>query len=96
MSDKEYEFCLKLHNRLKDYIKPSVFVTIQENGKLNIIMYDKIYGIRYEWCLNKFGERLKNSDDSTINTDVISRSVVKDYRKFLLNKFLKNENERGN
>ena len=85
MKDYEYSFCLSLHDKIRDVIKPSVYVMVDDRDRLCVIIHDKHYGITYDWTLEGFTKRFNNG----VTTKEISRDVINAYRSYINQKFFK-------
>lgn len=85
MIDYEYLFVTNLHQKLKEAIKGKVFCAIKDDH-LYISIETKEIG-KYEYMLDSsFADDLIHGQ---ISTDNVTEVVVRDYRSYIIRRFLK-------
>lgn len=85
MKEYEYDFCMSLHSKIRSRIKPNVYIIVDDNNRLVITIYDKMYGITYDWILSDFSEKFSDG----LLSDDIADKVIMAYRSWMLAKFFK-------
>lgn len=75
----EYEFCIRLHEKLKAKLRGKVFCRVI-NDILNIVIENG--DTKFEVHIDDFARKVCFG----MTTDAVSREVEKKYRKFLLNR----------
>ena len=85
MVDYEYLFATNLHQKLKEIVKGKVFCAIK-NDHLYVSIETKEIG-KYEYTLNSsFADDLIHGQ---ISTDNVVEVVVREYRSYVIQHFLK-------
>lgn len=85
MVDYEYLFATNLHQKLKEIVKGKVFCVIK-NDNLYVSIETKEIG-KYEYTMNNsFADDLING---RISTDNVVEVVVREYRSYVIQHFLK-------
>ena len=85
MVDYEYLFATNLHQKLKEIVKGKVFCTIKDDH-LYVSIETKEIG-KYEYTLNSsFADELIHGQ---ISTDNVVEVVVREYRSYVIQHFLK-------
>ena len=91
MSDCEYIFKTTLHKKLKERINASIFVGVEDYSDITVDEYDELI-IRIkkdEFIYTEKIEYFTNRVLFGLSTDEVANMVVKNYRKFLIDKMEK-------
>lgn len=91
MSDCEHIFQTTLHKKLKERINASIFVGVEDYSDVTLDEYDELI-IRIkkdEFIYTEKIEYFTNQVLFGLSTDEVANMVVKNYRKFLIDKIEK-------
>lgn len=84
MADYEYLFANILHAKLKEKIIGKIFVAVTRENAL-LVKIESFGGLSFSTTIENFSDKILNG----YSTEYATYEIVGQYKKFVINKFLK-------